>query len=85
MEILMQKFDFNAEAILFYRPNGKGRAYPLTIRRFSKVCEAILYAIEELTPFVVKSCSIESGDSRITGTEILEMYERTDFPLLRAN
>lgn len=80
----MQEFDFNEEAVLFFRPNGKGRAYPLTVRRFNKVCEAILFAIEELTPFVVKSCSIETGDQRISGKEIFDMYEREDFPLVRA-
>lgn len=80
----MQEFDFNEEAVLFFRPNGKGRAYPLTVRRFNKVCEAILFAIEELKPFVVKSCSIEIGDKRISGKEIFDMYAREDFPLMRA-
>ena len=80
----MQATDFNEEAVLFFRPNGKGRAYPLTVRRFDKFCEAILFAIEELTPFVVKSCSIETGDQRISGKEIFDMYERDDFPLVRA-
>ncbi len=81
----MEPFDFNAEAVLFFRQSGKGRSYPLTIRRFEKACEAILYAAEKLSHFTIKGCSIEIGDLRIEGNEVYDFYHRTDFPLMRLN
>jgi hypothetical protein len=81
----METFDFNAEAVLFFRQSGKGRSCPLTIRRFERSCEAILFAAEKLSNFTIKGCSIEIGDFRINGNEVYDFYRRSDFPLLRMN
>ena len=79
----MNPFDFDAEAVLFFRPAGKGRNHPLTIRRFGRTCEAVLFAVEELSPSVTKGCSIETGDHQLIGDEIFRLYESSDFPLTR--
>jgi hypothetical protein len=81
----MEKFDFDAEAILFFSQPRKGRLYPLTIRRFERACEAILFAAEKLSNFEIKGCSIEIGDFRIAGHEVCDFYNRSDFPLTRMN
>ena len=81
----MNTFDFDAEAVLFFRPLGKGRAYPLTARRFDRACDAILFAAEDLPPPVIKSCAIEVGDHRISGDEVFTFYQSPDFPLTRLN
>jgi hypothetical protein len=79
----MNPFDFDAEAVLFFRPAGKGRNHPLTIRRFGRTCEAILFAVEELPSSVTKGCSIETGDHQLIGDEIFGLYQSSDFPLNR--
>ena len=80
---LMETYDFDAEAVLFFRPAGKGRNHPLTIRRFSRTCEAILFAVEQLPVSVRKGCSIEADDLQLTGGEIFKLYDSPDFPLHR--
>jgi hypothetical protein len=79
----MDSCDFDAEAILFFRSAGKGRNHPLTIRRFVRTCEAILFAVEQLPVSVRKGCSIESDDLQLTGEEIFKLYTSSDFPLPR--
>ncbi len=79
----MEALDFNAEAVLFFRPSGKRRNSPLTIRRFARACEAILFAAEELPPMVTKGCTIEVGDHHIQGNEIFDLYQCQNFPLKR--
>jgi hypothetical protein len=81
----MNLFNFHAEAILFYRQSGKGRTYPLSVRRFDRACEAILFAAEQLSRITIKGCSIDVGDIRINGDEIYDFYHRSDFPLTRIN
>jgi hypothetical protein len=77
----METLDFNAEAVLFFRQSGKRKNYPLTIRRFGRACEAILFAAEELSPMVLKGCTMEVGDHHIKGNEIFELYQSSEFPL----
>ncbi len=79
----MDAFDYEDEAVLFFSRSGKSKNTSLTIRRFNRVCEAILFAAEELAPSVVKGCSIEIGDERISGNKIYELYQSPDFPLKR--
>ena len=81
----MNFFNFDAEAVLFYRQSGKGRTYPLSIRRFDRASEAILFAAEQLSRITIKGCSIDIGDIRISGDEIYDFYYRSDFPLTRLN
>lgn len=79
----MGALDYDAEAVLFFRPAGKHKNHPLTIRRFERACEAILFAAEELTPQVIKGCTIEVDDHHIVGNEIFELYQNPEFPLQR--
>lgn len=79
----MEPFDFDTEAVLFFRQSGKARHYPLSIRRFDRACEAILFAAEQLPPVAVNGCSIEIGHLNISGKEIFDYYHRSDFPLMR--
>lgn len=79
----MDTFDYDEEAVLFYNRSGKSKSSSLSIRRFKRSCEAILFAAEELTPSVVRGCAIEIGDVRITGNRIFEFYNSPEFPLKR--
>ncbi len=79
----MGPFDFDAEAVLFFRNSGKKRHSALTIRRFGRACEAILFAAEELPPLVTKGCTIEAGDHNVHGNQIFELYQSPEFPLDR--
>lgn len=79
----MDNIDYNEEAVLFYSRSGRIKSSTLTIRRFKRSCEAILFAAEELSPSVIKGCSIEIGDERISGNRIVDLYNSLDFPLKR--
>ena len=79
----MDNIDYDEEAVLFFSRSGRTKSSTLSIRRFNRSCEAILFAAEELSPSVIKGCSLEIGDERIFGDRILELYNSLEFPLKR--
>lgn len=78
----MTEINYQSEAVLYCSKKSKGKSSGLTIRRFSHASDAIRYAIEELTPERLASCSIEVDDDRIFGKEIRPLYDSADFPQL---
>jgi hypothetical protein len=79
----MTAINYQSEAVLYCSKSGKRRSGALTIRRFTHASDAIRYAIEELTPERLASCSIEIDDDRLFGKEIRPLYDSDEFPLLR--
>ena len=79
----MESYDYESAAILFYRDPKKHKKFPLSMLRFERSCEAILFAVEKLSAQVKKSCSIESDQHTIFGNDIVALYEREDFPINR--
>lgn len=75
--------DYSAEAVLYWAKNEKGKPKSLVIKRFPRVAEAVLYAIEELPVKALAGCSIETDDMRYFGREIRPLYDNADFPLTR--
>ncbi len=79
----MDAKDYRMEAALFYAKGEKSRQKSLTFRRFSRAAEAIRYAVEELAPKALNSCSLEVNDEHYFGREIRPLYDSGDFPLRR--
>lgn len=79
----MHSLNYETEAVLYCSKNAKGKPKSLIFQRFEHASEAIRYAIEELSPHDLQSCSIEVDEVRFFGKEIRPLYESQDFPLPR--
>jgi len=79
----MDAIDYRKEASLYYTKNGNAKQRSLVFKRFSKASEAIRFAVEELAPKVLDSCSLEVDDTHYFGRDIRPLYDRGDFPLRR--
>lgn len=76
----MEPFDFNEPAELFA---AAYRAQHVRYYRFPTAAEAIRFAIEELPPKLLRGLVMEAKEVRYRASEILTLYQRTDFPLAR--
>lgn len=85
-------FDYTAGAELFDSgspaepSSGKGRRYrrhPLGYRRFARAADAIRFAIEEMTPQLLRSACLQVEEERFDSQGIRRLYESTDYPLDR--
>jgi hypothetical protein len=79
----MDANDYSCEASLYYSKTPHSRQKSLVFRRFPKAAEAIRFAVEELTPKIFDSCSLEVNDTHYFGREIRPLYESGAFPLRR--
>ncbi len=79
----MDAKDYSMEAALYYAKDTKVPQKSLVFRRFPQASEAIRYAVEELTPKVFNSCSLEVNGLHFFGREIRPLYDCGDFPLSR--
>jgi hypothetical protein len=80
----MDAFDFEAEAELFPTRSRASRRQPVGYRRFARAADAIRYAIEEMPAEFLVGTFLEVNEERFDGREIRELYERADYPLVRA-
>ena len=81
----MDHIDYEADAVLFFRTNEKARNSPLRVRRFDRTWQAIIFAVESLRPSVFKGCSIEAGERQIFCKEISDIYQSSEFSIMRKN
>lgn len=79
----MSALDYGTEAVLYCGKTVKGRGKALRFERFGQAAEAIRYAVEDLPPRALDSCSLEVDDERYFGKAIRVLYESADFPLPR--
>jgi hypothetical protein len=79
----MDAKDYRTEAALFFNKTPKAKSKSLVFRRFSHAAEAIRYAVEELAPTALNSCSLEVNEQHFFGREIRPLYDSAAFPLRR--
>jgi hypothetical protein len=79
----MDAKEYRMEAALCFSRNAKAKQRSLVFRRFSRAAEAIRYAVEELAPKALDSCSLEVNELHFFGREIRPLYDSADFPLRR--
>lgn len=79
----MEAGDYLAEASLYYAKSPNRRQKALVFRRFEQAAEAIRYAIEELSPEILKGSTLEIDDTLYMGQQIRPLYDDTAFPLRR--
>jgi hypothetical protein len=75
--------DYLTEASLFYARNGDRKQRALVYRRFDQACEAIRFAVEDLAPRLLDSCTLEINDMHYLGRQIRPLYDDIAFPLQR--
>ncbi len=80
----MESFNYKAPAELFAYLHGAKRSTALKYRRFDTSAEAIQFAIEQLSPDILRGSVIEVLDVRLEARQIRELYQSIDFPLQRA-
>jgi hypothetical protein len=83
----MSMFDYGMEAGLFSSKNPVKRSRScqnsMQFRRFAQAAEAIRYAVEDMPPGLLASCSLEVAEATYTGAAIRGLYESDEFPLPR--
>ena len=75
--------DYFLEASLYYSKSGNSKQKGLVFRRFTRAADAILFAVEELTPKLLYGCSLEVNEAHYNGREIHPLYDDNAFPLRR--
>jgi hypothetical protein len=78
---IMAGFDYNAEAELFSRRNGKHG--PVGYRRFVRAADAIRFAIEDLPPELLIGTCLEVDEQRYGSDAIHRLYQSADYPIAR--
>ncbi len=79
----MDAKDYRSEAALFFYRATNSKCKSLIFRRFTRASEAIRYAVEELAPKALASCSLEVDEQHFFGREIRPLYDSDDYPLRR--
>ncbi|MEF3365333.1 hypothetical protein V3H18_02165 [Methylocystis sp. 9N] len=79
----MDANDYRIEAALFFSKTPKSRGKSLVFRRFPRAADAIQYAVEELAPAALDSCSLEVNEQHFFGREIRPLYDSAAYPLRR--
>jgi len=86
-------FDYGAEAELFDHggaaelSSGKGRNFrrrQLGYHRFARAADAIRFAIEEMTPHLLRSAYLQVDEERFDSGAIRRLYESAEYPLDRS-
>lgn len=82
----MTAFDYGAEAELFSRrSNHRFKPQAASYRRFAHAADAIRVAIEELSETSLASACLQVDEERFDSHGIRELYENTEYPLVRRN
>jgi hypothetical protein len=79
----MDAQDYRMEAALYFSKSGSTKQKSLIFRRFGRAADAIRYAVEELSPNILNSCSLEVNDLHYFGRQIRPLYDSSSFPLRR--
>lgn len=79
----MDTDDYFSEASLYYSKSANSKRRALVFQRFERASEAIRFAVEELTPKVLDSCTLEVNETHYFGRAIRPLYDDCAFPLER--
>lgn len=77
----MDAQDYRMEAALYFAKGAAKQA--LTFRRFGHAADAIRFAVEELPPKLLGSCSLEVNGNYFFGRQIKPLYDSDEYPLQR--
>jgi hypothetical protein len=80
MEIVMDKFNYDAPAELFPSRNRKV-ANKVKYRRFDRAADAIRFAVEELPEPLLLGAFIEIDEERLGHKDIRALYDSEHYPL----
>jgi hypothetical protein len=78
-----QMFNYDASADLYTKRSGMRVHRKTTYRRFSTAADAIHFAVEHLSPELLRNALLEVGEERFTADQIRSLYDDTTFPLQR--
>jgi len=82
LQWMMAGFDYKTPAELFPSRSRKGNR-PAGYRRFESAAEAIRFAVEEMPSDYLSGAILECDEARFDSNGILELYNRSDYPLAR--
>ncbi|WP_146188295.1 hypothetical protein [Methylosinus sporium] len=71
----MSAFDYGVEAGLFSYKGPKSHQDSLCYKRFARSANAIRFAMENASSDMLRSCSLEVGDTRYVGAEIRNLSD----------
>jgi hypothetical protein len=85
LELIVDKFNFDAPAELFPSRNRK-IVNKIKYRRFDRAADAIRFAVEELPEPLLLGAFIEINEARLGHKDIRALYDSAEYPLKkRAN
>ena len=76
----MEADDYLLEAALYYAKSANSKQKALVFRRFDSAADAIRFAVEELSPKQLDSCTLEINESQYFGRAIRPLYDEHFFP-----
>ena len=79
----MARFDYFAEAELFFVKRKNSRRKPAEYKRFAQASLAIRFVIEEIRPGLLVGATLEVDGARFDCDEIRRLYHSVDYPLPR--
>jgi hypothetical protein len=75
--------DYRMEASLYFSKRAGAKQKSLAFRHFGHAADAIRYAVEDLSPQIFNSCSLEVNGLYYFGRQIRPLYDSDAFPLQR--
>jgi hypothetical protein len=82
LELIVDKFDFDAPAELFPSRNRK-IVNKIKYRRFERAAEAIRFAVEELPEPLLLGAYIQIDEERLGHKDIRGLYDSAEYPLAK--
>jgi hypothetical protein len=82
LELIVEKFNFDAPAELFPSRNRK-IVNKIKYRRFDRAAEAIRFAVEELPEPLLLGAYIEIDEARLGHQVIRALYDSAEYPLAK--
>jgi hypothetical protein len=82
LELIVEKFNFDAPAELFPSRNRK-IINKIKYRRFERAADAIRFAVEELPEPLLLGAYIQIDEERLGHKDIRGLYDSAEYPLAK--